>query len=449
MALVESGLDRLKNISKIPELREKILFTLLMFLVARVGIHIPTPGIDIDRLAEMTAQSGGLLSYINMFSGGALGRASIFALGIGPYINASIVFSLIGTIIPKLDEMRKEGEGSRNKLTQWTRYLTIIIAILQGIGVCVWLKSSGLVTDSGALFYVTTVVTLTAGTVFLMWIGEQISLKGIGNGVSLLIFLNVISRIPGDISSIITKMQDSKFLIPLLVVIGISALVVTAGIVFFQLGQRKIPVHYVGKGFGGKAGMGENSYIPLKLNTAGVMPVIFAAVVMMVPTLLAKAMGEFTINMHKLQGILPGAISSRIPEVLDVRTLFNTWTNPSHPVYLTVYAVIIIFFSFFYTAIVFDPDKVADNLKQGGGTIPGIRPGNETAEYLEGVVTRITWGGAFFLAAVCILPKLVFDYFGMPEFFGGTGMIIVVGVVIDTIQQIDAHLVVKEYKGFI
>ncbi|MGL4688357.1 MAG: preprotein translocase subunit SecY, partial [Fusobacteriaceae bacterium] len=234
------------------------MFTLLMFLVARVGTHIPAPGVDIDRLAIMTQQSN-ILGYINMFSGGAFSRVSIFALGIVPYINASIVFSLLGSIIPKLEEMRKEGEGARNKLTQWTRYLTIGIAIVQGLGVCTWLQSSGLVTTPGFMFFLTTITTLTAGTVFLMWIGEQISLKGLGNGVSLLIFLNVISRIPADIVKTIESMKGSKFLIPLLIVVAIAAIITITGIVVFQLGQRKIPVHYVGRGFGGKAGMEQSS----------------------------------------------------------------------------------------------------------------------------------------------------------------------------------------------
>ncbi len=426
MALMDTGISKLKSIAKVPELRERIIFTLLMFLVARVGAHIPAPGVDIDRLSQMTQQSD-LLGYINMFSGGAFARVSIFALGIVPYINASIVFSLLGSIIPQLEEMRKEGEGSRNKITQWTRYLTIGIAIVQGLGICTWLQSAGLVTTPGFMFFLTTITTLTAGTVFLMWIGEQISLKGLGNGVSLIIFLNIISRIPADIVQTMQSMKGSKFLIPLFVVVALAAVAVTAGIVIFQLGQRKIPVHYVGRGFGGKSGMGQNSYIPLKLNSAGVMPVIFASVVMMIPTVAINA----------------------LPSGMEAKVLLGRVFSQNHPVYMALYAVVIIFFSFFYTSIIFDPDKVADNLKQGAGTIPGIRPGEETADYLEGVVTRITWGGAFFLAAICILPMAIFSALGLPEFFGGTGMIIVVGVAIDTIQQIDAHLVVKEYKGFI
>ena len=410
---------------QIPELRERIVFTLLMFLVARVGTYIPAPGVDVDRLATMTAQSD-ILGYINMFSGGAFKRVSIFALGIVPYINSSIVFSLLAVIIPKIEEIQKEGESGRNKITQWTRYLTIGIAIIQAFGVCMWLQSVGLVTTPGTMFFLTTIVTLTAGTVFLMWIGEQISIKGIGNGVSLLIFLNVISGGPSNVVQTIQSMRGSKFLIPVLLLIALAGILVVAGIVIFQLGQRKIPIHYVGKGFNGRGGMGQNSYIPLKLNSAGVMPVIFASVMM-----------------------IPSAIVNAIPSEYTIKTTLAMVFSQSHPVYMIIYAVVIIFFSFFYTAIVFDPEKVADNLKQGGGTIPGIRPGTETVEYLEGVVTRITWGGAFFLAAISILPYAIFTSFGLPVFFGGTGIIIVVGVAIDTVQQINAHLIMREYKGFI
>ncbi|MGL4391823.1 MAG: preprotein translocase subunit SecY [Fusobacteriaceae bacterium] len=426
MALIDIGLNKLKNIAKVPELKTRITFTLLMFLVARIGTHIPVPGVDIDRLAQMTEQND-ILSYINMFSGGGFSRVSIFALGIVPYINASIAFSLLGSIIPKLDEMRKEGEASRNRITQWTRYLTIIIAMFQSGVTCVWLQSTGLVVSPGIMFFITTIVILTAGTVFLMWVGEQISIKGIGNGVSLLIFLNIISRMPANVAQTIQTMRGSKFLIPILIAVSLAAVLVIAGIIAFQLGQRKIPVHYVGRGFGGKAGMEQNSYIPLKLNTAGIMPVIFASVIMIIPSVLINA--------------LPSTMTFKV-------TLARAFANSS-PIYLALYALVIVFFSFFYTSIVFDPDKVADNLKQGGGTIPGIRPGEETANYLEKVVTRITWGGSLFLVLISILPMIIFTGMGLPVYFGGTGILIVVGVALDTIQQVDAHMVVKEYKGFI
>lgn len=426
MTLMESFNAKLRGIMKIPELKARIVFTLLMFLVARVGTYIPAPGIDIERLSAMTSQND-LLGFINMFSGGAFQRISIFALGIVPYINASIVFSLLAVIIPKIDEIQKEGESGRARISQWTRYVTILIAVMQGIGVCIWLTSSGLVINPGLRFMLVTITILTAGTIFLMWVGEQISVNGIGNGVSLLIFLNVISRGPSNVVQTIQIMKESKFLIPILLAVAAAAVVVVGGIVLFQLGQRKIPVHYVGKGFGGRGGMAQNSYIPLKLNTAGVMPVIFASVMMMIPSLLIRS----------------------LPATFPFRDYLVLFFDSKHPVYMVLYAAIIIFFSFFYTAIMFDPEKVADNLKQSGGTIPGIRPGLETVEYLEGVVTRITWGGAVFLAALCILPIVIFTAAGLPVFFGGTGIIIVVGVALDTVQQIDAHLVMKEYKGFL
>lgn len=411
---------------KVPELRERIVFTLLMFLVARIGTFIPAPGVDIEMLEAMTAQSD-ILGYINMFSGGAFKKVSIFSLGIVPYINSSIVFSLLAIIIPRIEEIQKEGEAGRNKITQWTRYLTIAIAIVQGFALCVWLTSANLVTNSNILFFLTTITTLTAGTVFLMWIGEQISIKGIGNGISLLIFLNVISGGPSNVVRTIQTLRDSKYLIPVLILVALAGILVVAGIVIFQLGQRKIPIHYVGRGFSGQDGMGKNSYIPLKLNSSGVMPVIFASVVMAIPS----------------------ALINLLPSTSSIKTTLSVVFRQDHPVYMIVLALVIIFFSFFYTAVVFDPEKVADNLKQSGGTIPGIRPGSETVEYLEGVVTRITWGGAVFLAMIAILPAMIFKSFGLPVFFGGTGIIIVVGVAIDTIQQINAHIVMKEYKGFI
>lgn len=410
---------------KIPELRERIFFTLMMFLVARIGTFIPIPGVDIDRLADMTNQSS-ILGYINMFSGGAFTRVSIFALGIVPYINASIVVSLLASIIPALEEIQKEGESGRNKITQWTRYLTIAVAVLQAIGICLWLQSIGLIYNPSLHFIITTVLTLTAGTVFLMWVGEQISIKGIGNGVSLIIFLNCISRGPASIVQTIQTMQGSKFLIPLFILVGILAIITVAGIVVFQLGQRKIPIHYVGKGFNSKGGMGNNSYIPLRLNSSGVMPVIFASVFMLIPGVIVNA--------------LPAS---------NIKTTLSMIFSQSHPVYMILYTVIIIFFSFFYTAIIFDPEKVAENLRLSGGTIPGIRPGSETVDYLEGVVTRITWGGGLFLAAIAVLPFVVFTSMGLPVYFGGTGIIIVVGVALDTVQQINAHLVMRDYQGFL
>ena len=418
--------EKFKQVLELPDLRKKILFTLAMFLVARVGTHIPAPGVDIDRLTSMV-NSNDLLGFFNMFSGGAFMRVSIFSLGVMPYINASIIVQLLGVLVPKLEELQKEGESGRQKITQWTRYLTIVIAIIQGLATVTWLQQVGLVTTPGFLFTINTITVLTAGSVFLMWVGEQITIKGIGNGVSLLIFLNIVSRMPGALSDTLQKMSGNKFLIPVLLIGGIISFVAVLLITIVQLGVRQIPIQYVGKGFSGKNIIAKNTYLPVKVNVAGIMPVIFASVLMAIPSLVLK--------------ILPSTMSGYV--------LLNKMFEQTHPVYLILEAILIMFFSFFYTAMMFDPEKVAENLKQSGGTIPGIRPGIETVEYLEKVVTRITWVGATFLTFVAVGPVFIFSALNMPIFFQGTGIIIMVGVGIDTIQQINAQLVMKNYKGFI
>ena len=418
--------EKFKQVLELPDLRKKILFTLAMFLVARVGTHIPAPGVDIERPTSMV-NSNDLLGFFNMFSGGAFMRVSIFSLGVMPYINASIIVQLLGVLVPKLEELQKEGESGRQKITQWTRYLTIVIAIIQGLATVTWLQQVGLVTTPGFLFTINTITVLTAGSVFLMWVGEQITIKGIGNGVSLLIFLNIVSRMPGAISDTLQKMSGNKFLIPVLLIGGIISFVAVLLITIVQLGVRQIPIQYVGKGFSGKNIIAKNTYLPVKVNVAGIMPVIFASVLMAIPSLVLK--------------ILPSTMSGYV--------LLNKMFEQTHPVYLILEAILIMFFSFFYTAMMFDPEKVAENLKQSGGTIPGIRPGIETVEYLEKVVTRITWVGATFLTFVAVGPVFIFSALNMPIFFQGTGIIIMVGVGIDTIQQINAQLVMKNYKGFI
>ncbi|MGF6905701.1 preprotein translocase subunit SecY [Fusobacterium sp. PH5-44] len=446
MTLTERFFEKISAVMRNKELKERIIFTLLMFLVARIGTHIPAPGVDIGRLGQMS-ETNDILSYINMFSGGAFKRISIFALGIVPYINASIVFSLLAVIIPRIEEIQKEGESGRNRITQWTRYVTILIAVVQGFGACTFLRMQGLVTQTNLMsFYLTTITILTAGTIFLMWVGEQITINGIGNGVSLLIFLNIISGAPSGVFQTIQQMRHSRFLIPVLILVALLVTAVVALIVLFQLGQRKIPIHYVGKGYGKTGGVGDKSYIPLKLNSAGVMPVIFASVAMM----LVSATNRFLPKVvDKIYNSFSSETLAKVPKVEVIKVWIARVLSENSVGYLIIFALIIVFFSFFYTAIVFDPEKVADNLKQGGGTIPGIRPGTETVEYLEGVVGRITWGGAFFLAALCILPPIIFKLMNLPVFFQGTGIIIVVGVAIDTVEQINAHLVMRDYKGFL
>lgn len=363
-----------------------------------------------------------------MFSGGAFSRISIFALGVMPYINASIVMQLLTVLVPALEEIQKEGDSGRQKISQWTRYLTIAVAIIQSIGIYVWLKQSGLIVmENQTLFVVTLIPILTAGTVFLMWLGEQITVNGIGNGISLLIFINIVARLPIATLQSAQTMQGDKFFLVKAAVIAVAAVVVIGFVVLISLGKRRIPIIYVGKGFGGKGAVGAQQYIPLKVNTAGVMPIIFASVIMMLPSFLLKA----------------------VPNTWEGYKYLSRMFESTSPVYLALYAAMVIFFAFFYTALMFDPEKVADNLKKGGGSIPGVRPGEETVVYLEKVVTRITWGGAVFLAILAIMPMIIFGMMKMPVYFGGTGLLIVVGVALDLIQQINAHLVMRDYDGFI
>jgi len=423
-SMLETFSDKIKRINKLPELRTKIFYTLMMFLVARIGTHIPSPGVDIERLSSMV-DTNDILGFINMFSGGAFTKVSIFALGVMPYINASIVFQLLTVILPKLEEIQKEGDSGRQKISQWTRYLTIIIGAIQGFGVTMWLQSMGLVRNPGFLFVFTTVTILTAGTVFLMWLGEQITVNGIGNGISLIIFLNIIARMPAGIIQTIQKISEDKFFLFKGIFLVLIAIGIIAGIVLFQLAQRKIPIQYAGKGFSGQNSIASRTYLPLKINTAGVIPIIFASVLLMLPSMLVK--------------VLPAS---------DMKIILERMFSTTHPVYLTLYAALVIFFTFFYTAIMFDPEKVAENLKKSGGTVPGIRPGLDTVEYLEKVVTRITLGGAIYLAAIAIIPMVIFGIFNIPAFLSGTGLLIMVGVALDTVQQIDAHLVMKDYEGF-
>ena len=418
--------EKFKQVLELPDLRKKILFTLAMFLVARVGTHIPAPGVDIERLTSMV-NSNDLLGFFNMFSGGAFMRVSIFSLGVMPYINASIIVQLLGVLVPKLEELQKEGESGRQKITQWTRYLTIVIAIIQGLATVTWLQQVGLVTTPGFLFTINTITVLTAGSVFLMWVGEQITIKGIGNGVSLLIFLNIVSRMPGAISDTLQKMSGNKFLIPVLLIGGIISFVAVLLITIVQLGVRQIPIQYVGKGFSGKNIIAKNTYLPVKVNVAGIMPVIFASVLMAIPSLVLK--------------ILPSTMSGYV--------LLNKMFEQTHPVYLILEAILIMFFSFFYTAMMFDPEKVAENLKQSGGTIPGIRPGKPTSDFITKSLNRLTFVGAIFLAIIASVPTILYQATNVPFKFGGTSLLIVVGVAIETARQLESQTVMRNYQGFL
>ena len=427
MTLVEEVVHKVKSIIEIPELRKRVVFTLIMFLVARVGVHIQVPGIDVSRLSS-AMQGNSLAGFINTFSGGGFQNASMFALGIIPYINSSIIFQLLGVVVPKLEEMQKEGGKEKEKVTQWTRYLTIGVAIAQSFGLTILLQQQQLVYEPGPMFTLVTVTLMTGGTAFLMWVAERISLKGIGNGTSMLIFLSIVSRLPAEMFQIGKNLSSSGGMGLVLMLITIVLFVILiAVIVLIQLAERRIPIQYVGKGRTGRSSVGQKTFLPLKINMSGVMPIIFASVLMAVPSVLISLVKDPSLN-------------------AKLKNLFSQ-TGVG---YLVLYAVLVVLFAFFYTSIVFDPEKVADNLKQGGATVPGKRPGSETVDYLEGVATRITFGSAVFLAVLGVLPNIFFGYFlKMPVLMSGTSLLILVGVAVDLLQQIDSHLAVKSYKGFI
>ena len=427
MTLVEEVVHKVKSIIEIPELRKRVVFTLIMFLVARVGVHIQVPGIDVSRLSS-AMQGNSLAGFINTFSGGGFQNASMFALGIIPYINSSIIFQLLGVVVPKLEEMQKEGGKEKEKVTQWTRYLTIGVAIAQSFGLTILLQQQQLVYEPGPMFTLVTVTLMTGGTAFLMWVAERISLKGIGNGTSMLIFLSIVSRLPAEMFQIGKNLSSSGGMGLVLMLITIVLFVILiAVIVLIQLAERRIPIQYVGKGRTGRSSVGQKTFLPLKINMSGVMPIIFASVLMAVPSVLISLVKDPSLN-------------------AKLKNLFSQ-TGVG---YLVLYAVLVVVFAFFYTSIVFDPEKVADNLKQGGATVPGKRPGSETVDYLEGVATRITFGSAVFLAVLGVLPNIFFGYFlKMPVLMSGTSLLILVGVAVDLLQQIDSHLAVKSYKGFI
>ena len=427
MTLVEEVVHKVKSIIEIPELRKRVVFTLIMFLVARVGVHIQVPGIDVSRLSS-AMQGNSLAGFINTFSGGGFQNASMFALGIIPYINSSIIFQLLGVVVPKLEEMQKEGGKEKEKVTQWTRYLTIGVAIAQSFGLTILLQQQQLVYEPGPMFTLVTVTLMTGGTAFLMWVAERISLKGIGNGTSMLIFLSIVSRLPAEMYQIGKNLSTSGGMGLVLMLITIVLFVILiAVIVLIQLAERRIPIQYVGKGRTGRSSVGQKTFLPLKINMSGVMPIIFASVLMAVPSVLISLVKDPSLN-------------------AKLKNLFSQ-TGVG---YLVLYAVLVVLFAFFYTSIVFDPEKVADNIKQGGATVPGKRPGSETVDYLEGVATRITFGSAVFLAVLGVLPNIFFGYFlKMPVLMSGTSLLILVGVAVDLLQQIDSHLAVKSYKGFI
>lgn len=417
-------------LAKSEDLKNRIWFTLGALIVYRLGTYIPIPGIDTIELAKFAAQNtSGILGWVNGLAGGALGRMAIFALNIMPYISASIIIQLMTTVSPHLEALKKEGESGRKKMNQYTRYGTVVLAALQAYGIAVGLEGQGnLVTEPGMFFRASTVITLTGGTVFLMWLGEQITARGIGNGISLIIFAGIVAGLPGGIAAMLELGRTGQLSTFVILGIMIMALGVVAFIVLFERAQRRLLIQYPKRQVGQKVFQGDSSHLPLKLNTAGVIPPIFASSLLLLPITVA--------NFSAGQG----------PDWLIAIT---SLLSQGKPLFMLLYAVLIIFFAFFYTSIMFNPKETAENLKKYGGFVPGIRPGERTAEYIDYVLTRITVVGALYLTIVCLLPEFLIAYSGVPFYFGGTSLLIVVSVTMDTVAQLQGHLYAQQYEGLI
>jgi len=415
---------------KAEELKKRIWFTLGALLVYRLGTYIPIPGIDPAALAAIFAQQqSGIIGIFNMFSGGAVGRMAIFALTIMPYISASIIIQLMTTVSPHLEQLKKDGEQGRKQINQYTRYGTVLLAILQGYGISVGLEGAGdVVLDPGLYFRISTVITLVGGTVFLMWLGEQITARGVGNGISLIIFAGIVAELPAALAGTLELGRQGALSTGVILILMIMVVGVIAFIVFMERAQRRLLVQYPKRQVGQKMYGGDSSHLPLKLNTAGVIPPIFASSLLLLPITVAN----FTAG----QG----------PDWLNTIT---AWLGHGQPLYIALYATGIIFFCFFYTAIVFNPADTADNLKKHGGFVPGIRPGKRTAEYIDHVLTRLTTVGAIYLTFVCLLPEILISQYSIPFYFGGTSLLIVVNVTMDTVAQVQSHLLAHQYEGLI
>lgn len=420
----------LANIGRIPELRKRMIFTLLMLAVYRIGVHIPTPGVDSGALKQFWDNAGGtLFDYLNLFSGGALQKFSLFALGIMPYISASIILQLLTVVVPALERLQKEGELGRRKINQYTRYLTVPLCFIQAFGIATWLESNPggmtLVPNPGFFFKFIVVMTLTAGTVFIMWLGEQITERGIGNGISLIIYAGIVAGFIPAVAHTFEQVKSGD-LGPLFAVLLVAFMVVVIGaIIYCERGQRRIPVHYAKRIVGRKMYQGQQTSLPLRINTAGVIPPIFASSLLMFPATLG-ALFHSTFLAGMRESLSPGGL---LYSVLDVG--------------------LIIFFAYFYTAILFNPDDVADNMKKFGGYVPGIRPGDNTASYIDRVLSRLTLVGALYISAICVLPLVLIGKFNVSFYFGGTSILIVVGVALDTVSQIESHLLSRNYEGLL
>ncbi len=421
--------------SKATELKKRIWFTLAALIVYRIGTYIPVPGVDASVMGEMLAQyGGGILGMFDMFSGGALGRMTVFALNIMPYISASIILQLMTAAVPTLEALKKEGETGRKKINQYTRYLTVVIAVVQSYGIAVGLEGmrgsfGAAVIDPGMFFRMSCVISLVGGTMFLMWLGEQITARGIGNGISLIIMAGIVANLPSALSSLF-ELGRTGALSPIFIVafIFIAAGVIMF-IVFIERAQRRIVIQYPKRQVGNRMFGGDSTHMPLKINTAGVIPPIFASSILLIP---ATITGFSNINAE------PGILSS-----------IGTALAHGTPLYMLFYAGMIVFFAFFYTAVVFNPQETADNLKKHGGFVPGIRPGTATASYFDTILTRLTTIGAIYLSFVCLLPEVLISQYGVPFYFGGTSMMIIVSVTMDTVTQIQSHLLAHQYEGLI
>lgn len=426
-------IEALANAFKIPELKRRILVTAGLLAAYRLGAHVPTPGVNGEALGQLFDQAAGtLLGLVDLFSGGNLRRLTVFALGIMPYISASIILQLLTVVIPALERLAKEGEAGRKKITQYTRYGTVALSAVQSLGIAIGLEGMvtpagiSVVPHSGWAFRLLTMTTLTAGTILIMWLGEQISEKGIGNGISLIIFAGIVVRLPSAIVGTYQQIFRTGELKPLTFIAILAVMgLVTAAVVLMQEGQRKIPVQYAKRVVGRRVYGGQSTHIPLRVNTAGVIPVIFASSIILFPATLAQ--------------FVPAWWMQEIAQQL----------SPGHLLYTILYMGFIIFFAYFYTAIVFNPNDLSDNMKKYGGFIPGVRPGRKTAEYIDRTLTRITLPGAIFLAMVAVFPELLIRWFNVPFFFGGTSLLIVVGVALDTIRQMESHLLMRHYEGFL
>lgn len=427
----QPAVEAFKNALRIPELKSRIIFSLIMLGLYRLGCHVPAPGVDGARLAEKLGSTG-ILGFADIFTGGAFTNATVFALGIMPYITASIVLSLLVPVIPSLEKLQKSGAEGQRKITEYTRYGTIGLCFFQAIGTAYYLQGQGpeIVPNPGFMFIALCVVTFTAGTAFIMWLGEQITEHGLGNGMSLIIFVGICAQLPSAIANVFALVQNDQLDIFRALVLVVIMAGVIAGAIVVTTGQRRIPVQYPRAVKGRRVSGGQRTYLPLRVNQAGVIPIIFASSILMLPGMLASAVGiDFIQNM--------------LVTLSDIHSI-------SHNV---LYVILIILFSFFYTAITFNPVEMAENMKKYGGVIIGVRPGKATAEYLQGVMTRITLAGGIFLSVVALLPMIIFAVLGINDmfivhFFGGTTLLIMVGVALDTVKQIDQHLIMRHYDGF-